>query len=455
MKRKTKWMLFFSLLTALLLTALAGAAESAPREPDLPLRAVVLYDEHADPDQMEAALRETAGVTFLDRYDTLLTGAAVEADARTLVELSRLPGVSGVGLAEYYACAAASDKKETDAVSAAEGLALMEADGLLEQGYTGDGVVIAVLDSGCNVKHEAFADDSLVKNPALSKADIDDFAARGNTKGRYVSARIPFAYDYYSRDTDVSTTNNHGTHVTALAAGYAQDAFGQAAFRGAAPGAQILSMKIFPNGSGGGTDETIILRALEDAYNLGADVVNLSVGTGAGFSGSDTMNGVFCRALGEMEASGMVVCCAAGNSSANVLSKSWAQPLPTGNYTDYGSVCSPASFYGALSVAAAGCDAGGTVSVAEYSSWGPASGVHLTPALTAFGGPVTSAAASKNNQYRADEGTSMAAPYAAGTYAVLLQSVREKGITNKAQAAAVAKGLLESRSDGVNGVETA
>ena len=33
--------------------------------------------------------------------------------------------------------------------------------------------------------------------------------------------------------------------------------------------------------SGGGTDDTIILRALEDAWNLGADVVNLSVGTGA------------------------------------------------------------------------------------------------------------------------------------------------------------------------------
>ena len=70
----------------------------------------------------------------------------------------------------------------------------------------------------------------------------------------------------------MSTTNNHGTHVTALAAGYVRDRMGRVTFRGAAPAAQILSMKIFPNGSGGGTDDTIILRALEDAWNLGADV---------------------------------------------------------------------------------------------------------------------------------------------------------------------------------------
>jgi len=446
MKRKINWIIFFSLLTALLLTALAGASESAPQETDLPLRAVVLYGERTDPDQMESVLRGTAGVTFLDRYDTLLTGAAVEADAKTLAELSRLPGIAGVGLAEYYECAATDDEKEKNAVSAQDGLALMEADSLLEKGLTGDGAVIAVLDSGCNVDHEVFADASLVKSPALTRGDIEDFAAKGNTKGRYVSSRIPFAYDYYSRDDDVSTTNNHGTHVTALAAGYAKDAKGDVTFRGAAPGAQILSMKIFPNGSGGGTDETIILRALEDAYNLGADAVNLSVGTGAGFSGSDTMNGVFCQAFAEMEASGMAIYCAAGNSAANVLAKAWGQPLPTGGYTDYGSVCSPASFYGGMAIAAASRDASGTVSMAEYSSWGPASGVHLTPALTAFGGPVTSAAASEDDQYRADEGTSMAAPYAAGAYAVLLQSVRERGITDRAKAAATAKGLLASHA---------
>jgi subtilisin family serine protease len=325
-------------------------------------------------------------------------------------------------------------------------LKLMDADGLWEQGYTGDGTVIAVLDSGLNTDHEAFADTSLMESPALSREDVAEFARKGGTKGRYVSQRIPFAYDYYSRDDGVATTNNHGTHVTALAAGYVKDRAGHVTFRGAAPAAQILSMKIFPNGSGGGTDDTIILRALEDAWNLGADVVNLSVGTGAGFSASDTMDGIYCRAFTQMARSGVLICCAAGNSAASVQSKTWGQPLPSGGYTDYGSVCSPGSFYGALAVAAASRTEDGTAAIADYSAWGPGSGLHLTPALTAFGGPVTSAGASSNQQYRSDEGTSMASPYAAGSFAVLLQSLREQGVTDKQEAAALAQSLLASRS---------
>lgn len=441
MIRKIKWALFFTLLAALPLAVPAGAAEDASPAP--PLRAVILYEEGADPEQMEALLAGTDGVALLYRYEAFFTGAAVEADAKTLAALARLDGVSGVGLAEYYDCASSSEDK--DSFSSEECLALMNADGLWKKGLTGDGTVIAVLDNGCNVNHEVFADASLMKSPALSKADIEAFAAKGGTKGAYISTRIPFAYDYYGRDADVSTTNNHGTHVTALAAGYAKAKSGGTAFRGAAPGAQILAMKIFPNGSGG-TDDAVILRALEDAWNLGADVVNLSVGTGAGFSGSDTMNGLYCRAYTQMAESGVIICCAAGNSGANVYAKTWGQPLPTGSYTDYSSVCSPGSLYGVLGVAAAGRSASGGLTVAEYSSWGPASGLHLDPALTAFGGPVVSAAAGKGNQYLKDAGTSMSSPYAAGSMAVLLQSVRERGVTDRRQSSEVAQRMLESHA---------
>ena len=442
MIRKTNWTIFFTLLAAALLTALAGAAEDAP--PELPLRAVVLYEESASPEQMEALLAGTDGVTLLCRYETFFTGAAVEADAKTLASLARLDGVSGVGLAEYYDYASSSTGR--DAFTSEECLALMNADKFYARGYTGDGTVIAVLDSGCNVSHEVFADASLMKSPALSKADIEAFSAKGGTKGAYVSTRIPFAYDYYSRDADVSTTIDHGTHVTALAAGYARDRSGGTTFRGAAPGAQILAMKIFPDGSSGGTDDTLILRALEDAWNLGADIVNLSVGTGAGFSGSDTMNGLYCRAYTQMAESGVIVCCAAGNSGANVCAKTWGRPLPTGSYTDYGSVCSPGSLYGVLGIAAASRNSSGGLTAADYSSWGPASGLHLDPALTAFGGPVTAAASGKNNQYLGDAGTSMASPYAAGSMAVLLQSIRERGVTDRRQASALVQQMMESHT---------
>lgn len=443
MTHKSKWILLFSLLTALLLTAMAAPAEEASREAAGPLRAVVVYADGADPEELARAMEETEGVKLLCRYESLFSGAAVEAGERELAALEDLPGVAGVGLARRYECASSG---AADALPPEEGLKLMNADGLWEQGYTGDGTVIAILDSGLNTDHETFADASLMESPALSREDVADFAQKGGTKGRYVSSRIPFAYDYYSQDDNVSTTNNHGTHVTALAAGYAKDRAGHVTFRGAAPAAQILSMKIFPNGSGGGTDDTIILRALEDAWNLGADVVNLSVGTGAGFSGSDTMGGIYCQAFTQMAQSGVIICCAAGNSPASVNAKSWGQPLPTGSYTDYSSVCSPGSFYGALAIAAASRAEDGAAVMADYSAWGPGSGVHLTPALTAFGGPVISAGTASNQQYRADEGTSMASPYAAGSCAVLLQSLRERGFTDKPEAAALAWSLLASRT---------
>lgn len=447
MNQKKKWCILFALLSLLLLTAAAGAAwEDGGARP-----AVVVYGGDADPSEMHEALAGIEGVTVLWDYGAFFSGAAVEADGAALRALERLEGVEGVAPAAFYEDNLTASYGE--AVPAEEGLALMGADGLWEQGYTGDGLVVAVIDSGLNVNHAAFADASLVKSPAISKADVDAFVQKGGTAGQYLSPKIPFVYDYYSRDTDVTSSNQHGTHVTALAAGYAG---GRNGFRGAAPGAQILGLKIFPDGSGSGTNDAIILRALEDAWNLGADVVNISVGTGAGFSSSDVMNGLYCRAFRQMAEDGVIICAAAGNSKPAVMSNNWSQSLPKGSYTDYSSLFSPGSLYGAVAVAASSRDGNGGMEVADYSSRGPASGLHLCPALTAFGGPVNAASASSNTTYRSETGTSMASGSMSGHFAVLLQVLRERGITDKRQAAALAQSLAESTAtllaDGETGI---
>ena len=445
-QKKTKWTVLFALLAVLALSVFAYAAEDAPA------RVIVLYEDAADPAQLESAISQVEGADFLWRYDTFLSGAAVDAGAEAVDALKALPGVAGVRPARSYEAPLASAGQRDP--SSTEGLALMGADRLWEEGYTGDGTVIAVLDTGLLTSHEAFADSSLMSAPAISRADTDAFAAKGGTAGRYVSQRIPFAYDYYDRDDTVATSNGHGTHVTALAAGYALAEDGSVRFRGGAPGAQILSMKIFPNGASGGTDDSIILRALEDAWNLGADVVNISVGTGAGFAQDEALDGVYCRAFAQMAQSGVIICCAAGNENTASAMKPWAPRLPTAAYTDYGTNCSPSSYRGAVAVGAASKAEGGAVP-ADYSSWGPATGLHLTPALLAFGGPSVSASASGNDLYRSDYGTSMASPSACGLFASLLQVLRERGVTDKAQAAQLAQGLLESTAQvlkGENGV---
>ncbi len=433
MKKRILRVLLPAFFAILLLASASDAAEA-------PIRAVVFFEEDASPAAVEAALAELPEVSLLWRYGSLFSGAAVEAGPAGLQALEALEGVAGVSPVRQYAPASA-DGEDAELWSDA-GLALMGAGDLWREGVTGDGTVIAVLDSGFNTAHEAFADASLTRSPAVGREDIAAYAQKG-TAGRYVSERIPFAYDYCHRDGDVSAASGHGTHVAALAAGYARREDGTVRIRGGAPGAQILAMKIFPDEPGGGADDAVILRALEDAWNLGADVINLSVGTGPGFSRDGALDGAYFRAFALLASEGVVVCCSAGNEESAAVCKTWTRPLPSGAYPDYGSVTAPASFRGAAAIASAGEEEGRAV-MADYSSWGPASGLHLAPALTAFGGPVVSAGAGGPEAYRSDYGTSMACGYASGLFAAALQSLEERGVTDRKEAARLAQALLES-----------
>lgn len=419
----------------LLLSAAAGAA-------DAPVRAVVFYGEGADPAAVEAALAALPEVSLLWRYDSLFHGAAVEAGPSGLAAVRALEGVAEARPVRRYAPVSGGGEEE-EALRSDAGLALMGAEALWEEGVTGDGTVIAVLDSGFNTAHEAFADASLVRSPAITREDAASYAARRGGPGRYVSERIPFACDYCHRDGDVSAASGHGTHVAALAAGYARGGDGTVRIRGGAPGAQILAMKIFPDEPGGGADDAVILRALEDAWNLGADVINLSVGTGPGFSRDGVLDGAYCRAFALLASEGVTVCCSAGNEESPAACKTWTAPLPSGGYTDYGAVSAPASYRGAVAVAAAG-EAEGEAAMADYSSWGPASGLRLAPELTAFGGPVVSAGAGGADACYGDYGTSMACGYASGIFAAALQALGERGVTDRKEAARLARSLLES-----------
>lgn len=432
----------YSLLAVLMALAAGAALSGAALAYDgAPARAVVRFDRQAEAEAVTGALEALEGVEVLWTYDSLFSGAAIEASPEALAAAEALEGVEGVGLARTYAL-----PQSAGAAGGDGGLAMMGLEEMWDQGYDGEGMVIAVLDSGLRVTHDAFADYGLSKSPALSRADVEAFSRRGGTKGAYVSARIPFAYDYFGRDTDVSTVDDHGSHVAALAAGYVPEGQGGEAFRGAAPAAQILSMKVFPDGTVGGADDAVILRALEDAWNLGADVVNLSLGTPNGYSQDDVLDGLYCQAFAQMRRAGVIICCAAGNVGAALDMKMEGSSLPTGGYTDYGTLCSPASYIGALGVGAAEWSGGvgGSPVTAGYSAWGTTSDLRLKPELTAFGGMTRSAGSRDDSYFYQESGTSMASGSAAGAFAVLLQSLREQGAANRQEAANLAQSLMES-----------
>ena len=224
-----KWLLL--LPAVFLLCSAAGAAEAGTA------RAIILFEEDAA--LTDADLEGEPGVEVLWRYERIFSGAAVEADSGALRALRSMEGVAGVVPVQSRARPRSGGGTEVWSPAALE---LMGLEPLREAGYDGGGTVIAVVDSGLRTSHDAFADWGQVRSPALTPADIAAFADRGRTEGAYVSAKIPFAFDYYGRDDDVSTTDDHGTHVAGLAAGDGLDRGGQVLFRGAAPAAQPLAM---------------------------------------------------------------------------------------------------------------------------------------------------------------------------------------------------------------------
>lgn len=352
---------------------------------------------------LKTALRRVDSCRVIFEYTTLLNGMALEIPYGQLDRVRAMDGVKAVYIANKYTL---PQLPQADASPTA-------GDTALQSSSTGKGMVVAVIDSGLRTSHEAFQDYGMT-------ADVltPDSLARTETAGTYLSAKIPFAYDYADDDADVTDTSGHGTHVSGIAVGYAADG-GSVRFQGAAPSAQLLCMKVFPD-YGLYTYSYIYFKALEDAYLLGADVINMSLGSISGQShGSELDDEVFGNIYARLEEAGVCVCTSAGNDS-------YTGDRPLASYMDYGTLGSPASYAGNFSVASAECP---TDEVKEqlngFSSWGCGSDLTLRPRITAHGGDVLSSVFDEDDSYGFMSGTSMAAPNISGALAALLQTLHQ------------------------------
>ena len=234
---------------------------------------------------------------------------------------------------------------------------------------TGQGVKIAVLDTGVDYSH-----------PAL-----------GGCLG--ASCKVILAKNTIVNTTDISDVHGHGTHVAAIAAGKAESG------NGVAPGAQIIAVKVL-NDYGYGYDSSII-AGLEYAVDPdgnpatddGADVINMSLG-GAGNAQSP-----ISKAAEKAVQAGVTVVVAAGNSY------------------DYLTIGSPGAAPSVITVANTQRDD----RVNYSSSRGPIEGAnYLKPEIAAPGTDIE--AAKSGGGLTRKTGTSMAAPHVAGAAALLLQA---------------------------------
>ena len=225
--------------------------------------------------------------------------------------------------------------------------------------YQGEGMVVAVLDTGLDYTHTAFSDDNFTANReklGLTKKMIADLLAAKETRAEfymngvtaddlYMSDKVPFAFDYADADSDVySLHNNHGTHVSGVIAGKDD------VITGVAPQAQIVAMKTFSD-----VEESArtswILSALEDCVLLEVDVINMSLGTACGFSRESDKEAVNGNVYQKIRDAGISLIVAASNSYNSAYGSDKNGNLGLTTNPDTSTVGSPSTYEGAMSVA--------------------------------------------------------------------------------------------------------
>ena len=377
------------------MVAIAMAASTAPPEEraEVARRISVIVQSWIGADHAAATVGD-AGGTVTERLP-IVDGVSARLPAGSIDELERVPGILQVtpdSSIAFESVRSAEFEGSDFSLEPNRIPRIVGSDRLWDQGVTGRGITVALIDTGVHAAHPDLA-------------------------GRVVHC-VDFSHEAGS-EAECADTFGHGTFMAGLIAGDGASSGG--AFRGAAPEANIVSVKIA--GFDGATDVSHVLGALQwvvaNRATYGIRALNLSLGSD---SPQTYMLSPLNYAVQRAWKSGITVVVSSGNSG----------PDPK-------TVLKPADDPYVVTVGASNDE--GTMTIADdrvpvFSSKGPtrsngvpkpdvvAPGVH-TISLRSPGSAVDQAfgsTATVADDYFRGTGTSMSAATVTGVVAQILQA---------------------------------
>lgn len=241
---------------------------------------------------------------IVNEFSTVMNGFSVEVAEKDIDEIERSSNVQAVYEVGEY-------ERPDTRVEMHTSKEIVQAEQVWnDYGYKGEGTIVSVIDSGVDATHMDFTITNTeavkLKKETVEKAIQDKVVA----KGIYSSAKVPFGYNYFDENTDISDhpeLSMHGQHVAGTVGA-------NGVLKGVAPETQFLAMKVFSNNAAEATTfGDIYIKAIDDSIKLGADVINMSLGSDGGIVDATNAEQL---AIERATKAGIVVAVSAGNSDA-------------------------------------------------------------------------------------------------------------------------------------------
>ncbi|SFU71557.1 lactocepin [Clostridium sp. DSM 8431] len=282
---------------------------------------------------------EITGSSVRRSFGYLVNGFSINTKRKNIDALSKIDGVKCVTEVRSYKPSMEAAKNILGAKSTWNDL-----------GYKGEGMVVSIIDTGIDYRHKDLQKIN-EENTKIKKSEAES-KAKELEHGQYFTDKVPYGYNYADENTNIIDDGSmHGMHVAGIVAANGDES-GTSTYetvKGIAPEAQLLAMKVFTNNPdmSSAYDDDII-AAIEDSVKLGADVINMSLGSTAGFTNPDDPENAAVQRATE---AGVICVISAGNSGTSTELSDWDQPNDLLEIKDTSTIGSPSTASSSLSVA--------------------------------------------------------------------------------------------------------